>query len=451
MSADGSDNNTAGFTLLEVIVGIFIISVIVIPVASYWGQALDVVGELDYRQEAREYATNSINRLRQATREIEVKNSDWSRDNDLVWPDYLEAVATDEENGIEINSSQGTINVDQLTRQIEIVNYQSNPNLKDVTVELTWDDKSLGLQSLLAYTPPGSIGVITEFGGANGNIYDLSLSSNQERVVTGGADGVVRIWNLARGSLLAELRGHGDDINAVDFSNDGTKIVSGSSDGTAKVWDLESEQVITDFAGHSDNVNSVMFAPTGDRIVSASSDNDVHIWASDTGNIEATFSGHTGSVRSAVFSPGGTKVVSGGYGSDIVRVWEAGTGNELIEFIDHTAPIYDLAISHAGGQVVSSGQDDQVKVWDIDTGNLSANFNHEDSVRAVAFGPEDNLVFSGGNDDQIKIWNIAEDSLVTTLSEHTSSVTSLEIFDTGERIVSGSYDDTVKVWSKAIQ
>jgi WD40 repeat protein len=451
MSAEGSNNNTAGFTLLEVIVGIFIISVIVIPVAIYWGQALDVVGELDYRQEAREYATNSINRLQQATREIEATNSGWSQDNDLVWPDYLETVAADEESGIEINSSQGSINVDKLTRQIDISNHQSNPNLKDVTVELTWDDKSLALQSLLVYKSPGSIGVINQLGGSNGNIYDLVLSSNQARVVTGGEDGVVRIWNLARGSLLAEFRGHGDRINAVDFSNDGTKIVSGSSDDTAKVWDLKTGRVITDFNVHTDNVNSVMFAPTGNRVVSASSDNEVHVWNSDTGTIATTFSGHTGSVRAAVFSPDGTKVVSGGYGDNIVRVWESGTGTELLGFDRHDGPIYDLAISHDGQQVVSSGQDDQVKVWDIETGDLSVDFDHGDSVRAVSFGPEDNLVFSGGNDNQIKIWNIAEDDSVASLLEHSGSVTSLEISNSGDRIISGSYDDTIKVWSKAIQ
>jgi WD40 repeat protein/DNA-binding SARP family transcriptional activator len=60
--------------------------------------------------------------------------------------------------------------------------------------------------------------------------------SSDGRIVTAGADRVVRIWDPAgRPSLV--LQGHVDEVTTVLFTSDGSKVLSSSQDGTLRLWD----------------------------------------------------------------------------------------------------------------------------------------------------------------------------------------------------------------------
>ena len=59
------------------------------------------------------------------------------------------------------------------------------------------------------------------------------------RVVTGGADSTIRVWDAETANELAVLRWHGETINKVQFSPDGQWILSASDDGTVKLGQCE--------------------------------------------------------------------------------------------------------------------------------------------------------------------------------------------------------------------
>lgn len=48
---------------------------------------------------------------------------------------------------------------------------------------------------------------------------------------------------------------HSREVKAVARSEDNKFLVSGSADGTLKVWDLESERHICTMSGHTDEVD----------------------------------------------------------------------------------------------------------------------------------------------------------------------------------------------------
>jgi WD40 repeat protein len=56
--------------------------------------------------------------------------------------------------------------------------------------------------------------------------------------VQGCADGVVRIWNMLCGKLVANLKGHEGPILAVAISPDGRYAATAATDTTALLWDL---------------------------------------------------------------------------------------------------------------------------------------------------------------------------------------------------------------------
>lgn len=67
----------------------------------------------------------------------------------------------------------------------------------------------------------------------------MSFTPNGKKLVSGGADGVIKVWDIATGKSLFNLKGHNIDINSVSVSPDGKRVVSGSSDGEIKLWDLK--------------------------------------------------------------------------------------------------------------------------------------------------------------------------------------------------------------------
>jgi WD40 repeat protein len=68
-------------------------------------------------------------------------------------------------------------------------------------------------------------------------------------------------------------------VGSVAYSQDGRRIVSGSADGTVRVWDAETGSAIGDpLVGHIDNVGSVAINSERHLIASGSSDGTIRIW-----------------------------------------------------------------------------------------------------------------------------------------------------------------------------
>ena len=111
-------------------------------------------------------------------------------------------------------------------------------------------------------------------------------------------------------------------VNAVAFSPDGQRIVSGGADGTIRLWRAGDMQPLQLLFGHTGRVLSVGFSPDGQRIVSAGFDSSVRVWDVASGEEVSRLEGHTGRVWSVGFSPDGERIVSAGDDSS-VRVWES--------------------------------------------------------------------------------------------------------------------------------
>jgi hypothetical protein len=151
--------------------------------------------------------------------------------------------------------------------------------------------------------------------------YGVAFSPDGRRIVTGGRDRLVILWDAMTGQKIFDLRGHAGPVKSVAFSPDGRWIASAGVDQTVRVWDATTGREALVLRGHTDTVNGVAFTPDSKRLASAG-DLTIKIWDPVTGLEVITLRGHSRHVNGAAFSPDGRLVVSGS-GDGTVKIWDA--------------------------------------------------------------------------------------------------------------------------------
>src|SRR5262249_60917210 len=67
-------------------------------------------------------------------------------------------------------------------------------------------------------------------------------------------------------------KGHAGDVVAVAFTRDGKTLVTAGADGLAKLWDVAAGTMRADLAGHEGRVNCLPVSPHGETIATGGGD-----------------------------------------------------------------------------------------------------------------------------------------------------------------------------------
>jgi Caspase domain/WD domain, G-beta repeat/Bacterial Ig domain len=70
-------------------------------------------------------------------------------------------------------------------------------------------------------------------------VWSVAFSPDGNRLLSGGTDKALKLWDAATGRLVRTFKGHAGQTKSVAFLRNGHRIVSGSDDGTMRVWDAE--------------------------------------------------------------------------------------------------------------------------------------------------------------------------------------------------------------------
>ena len=78
------------------------------------------------------------------------------------------------------------------------------------------------------------------FSGHTEFISALECSPNGKILASADGAGSIILWDLAKGTMIKRCRGHGKGgIWSLSFSVESTVLISGGADGTVRLWDVE--------------------------------------------------------------------------------------------------------------------------------------------------------------------------------------------------------------------
>ncbi len=297
-----------------------------------------------------------------------------------------------------------------------------------------------------------------------------AFAPDATHVATGDWDGKATIWNLQTGKPVLEFP-QGEYVHAVAYDGAGARLAAGGSDGVVNVYSVADGKLLAKLVGHEDAILSVRFSPDDRYLLTSGYDHTARLWDLATGREIQTLHGHTWWVWSAEFSPDGKQIVTAGQDGKAI-VWQrsdkatSGEYKQLTEFTRHRGPVYAARFSPDGRRIATAGYDGKVLLWDptetqeIDIARRldgSADppahetelLAHRGPVRTLAFAPDGATLASGGQDNVIVVWDLAAAKPLKQLRGHASHVRSLAYSADGQQLLSGGRDAQIKLWRPA--
>jgi len=293
-------------------------------------------------------------------------------------------------------------------------------------------------------------------GGHVDTISAVAISADGGRALTGGNDGMVRLWETASGRCLRMMASHTDTVSSVAISGDGRRAVSAAGDPvspsqpsgddtTMRLWDLESGRVLRALSGHSSGVLAVALGSDGRLALSGSNDRTARLWDLDTGSCLRSLTYDSAGVLSVALSGDGRLALLGCAGYE-VPVFDLETGR-CRRTLDAPYCVTAVALSADGQLALAGDWHGAIQVWSLRTGRCVHTLaGHAGRVTCVALSLDGRFAISGSWDETVRVWDLGTGECLRVLEGHTGWVNSVALSPDGRRALTGSADGTARLW-----
>lgn len=195
-------------------------------------------------------------------------------------------------------------------------------------------------------------------------------------------------------------------LSPLEFSPDGRRLVLGGRNCLVKVWDVASGRLVRTFTGHTGCVNSVCFNGDGSQVASGGWDLRIFLWDVATGDAIGELKGHADAVHAVAFSPDDSLLASGGF-DNTIRLWDLKRRADKPKvLVGHSVSVHCVRFSRDGKSLFSAAGDRSVKTWDIPTLRERFTFAHPaGALSALALSSDETILASIRSRGGIYLWH----------------------------------------------
>ncbi|KTF93259.1 hypothetical protein cypCar_00043235, partial [Cyprinus carpio] len=229
---------------------------------------------------------------------------------------------------------------------------------------------------------------------------------------------------------------------------DTNKVLTGGADKNVVVFDRREEQIVATLKGHTKKVSSVIYHPAQSVVFSASPDSTIRVWSVTGGNCVQVIRAHEASVTGLSLHATGDYLLS----SSEDQYWafsDIQTGRVLTKVTDETAgcPVTSIAFSENGYYLATGAQDSSLKLWDLrklkNFKTITLDNNYE--VKSLVFDQSGTYLAVGGSD--IRVYICKQWSEVLNFSDHSGLVTGVAFGEHAQFLASTGMDRSLKFYS----
>ncbi|KAM7471232.1 hypothetical protein LguiA_009415 [Lonicera macranthoides] len=284
-----------------------------------------------------------------------------------------------------------------------------------------------------------------------GGCASIMFEYNSGKLVSGGQDRSIKMWDTNTGSLSRTLYGCLGSVLDLTITHDNRSIIAASSSNNLYVWDTNSGRVRHTLTGHVDKVCAVDVSKFSSRhVASAAYDRTIKIWDLQKGYCTNTIIFHS-NCNSLSFSVDGLTICSGHVDGNL-RLWDIQTGKLLSEVAAHSLAVTSISLSRNGNVMLTSGRDNLHNLFDMRTlevcGTLRASGNRVASNWSRScISADDNYVAAGSADGSVYVWSIAKANIVSTLKEHKSPVLCCSWSGLGKPLATSDKNGVICTWT----
>eukprot|EP00758_Cryptobia_borreli_P002756 Tbor_TRINITY_DN3261_c0_g1::TRINITY_DN3261_c0_g1_i1::g.23739::m.23739 len=296
-----------------------------------------------------------------------------SRISDVVFPyGYSELFATCGSNDIRVwnaRTSAELLRIQVGTMECNCIQFTKNGNM----IVSGWSDgkvRAFGPESgrlIYAINDAHKLTGMKRISGSHTGVTAVCVDNANERIVTGGADGQVRVWKI-RGQcyqLEASLNEHKATINDICINSTDTECISACDDGSCILWDLQ-RHIRRNIMYSQTYFKAARYFVDESQLLTTGSDKKVSFWdAVECRAIRELEGSKIGEINALDISSDGTFFVTGG-ADRIVKLWGYDEGICSQIGLGHSCNITSLRIAPDMKTVVSVSDEGAVMVWRIE-------------------------------------------------------------------------------------
>ncbi|KAK2019777.1 WD domain-containing protein [Colletotrichum eremochloae] len=241
------------------------------------------------------------------------------------------------------------------------------------------------------------------------------------------------------------------------------RLVSGSQDGKVRVWDLHKRAVIANLDSHVSNVQGLDYSPEQHAIVSAGRDKTIIWWDAKSWKIRKVVP-CLELVEAVGFTDGGRLTYSAG-AKGCLRIWDTDTGRELTKDQPAKAEAESIvsAVSHPELPFILCVQvDHTLALYNVPRkesieGSMPEPFRrisgtHDSIIDLSYLMPDRSLLALATNAEDIRIVSVKDSEStyfgqdLALLKGHDDIIVSLDVDWSGYWIATGAKDNNARLW-----
>ncbi|KAF2435238.1 U3 small nucleolar RNA-associated protein 13 [Tothia fuscella] len=205
--------------------------------------------------------------------------------------------------------------------------------------------------------------------------------------------------------LLRTLKPHASPVVTCAVDHTGSLFASGGADGIVKVWDISGGFVTHVFHGHSGVISALRFfeVDTAGQKPEESKKRKRKSKAEETDGLadETTV---------------GLRLASGGEDGK-VRIWNLHKRNSAAVLDAHVSVVRTLDYSLEENALLSGSRDKTIIVWDVKTWKVRSTIPVLEEVESAGFLKDGQFIYTGGETARLRIWLLSSGTEITQEQE----------------------------------